>query len=65
MWASLNKNVLLMVYKIPFSHILCFSEGTLMIFLCYGRVLKINCYNFSFFNTSDEHLCFTVNYDYS
>ncbi len=52
-----------MVYNIPFSQTLYFGKGILMIFLCYGQVLKINCYNFSFINTSDEHLRFTVNYD--
>ncbi len=46
-YANLYRILFSMVYKIYFSQTLYFGEGILMISLCYGQVLKINCYNFT------------------
>ncbi len=46
-YANLYRILFSMVYKMSFSQTLYFGEGILMISLCYGQVLKINCYTFT------------------
>ncbi len=63
MWASLNRNLSLMVHNIPFSQTLYFGRYIDDIFMLWSGTGNQLLQFHSFINTSDEHLRFTVNYD--